>query len=86
MDCNKPSIEGYSAAICGRHISKLYACHSGTNTPFYEELDRVSTGMLWMYMPVDQDEYLSELWAINPMGAGCIALMVSSHDHGEGLS
>ncbi|POR35542.1 Uncharacterized protein TPAR_04278 [Tolypocladium paradoxum] len=78
FDCNKPSTEGYSAAICGLHISKLYAHHPGTNSSFYEELDNVSSSMLWIYMPIDQDEYLADVWAIRHAHSGFIALMIGS--------
>lgn len=83
IDCNGPGIEGYSAAICGSHISKLYAHHSGTDMTSYEELGGMANDMLWLYMPIDQDECLRELWAIRPAGAGCVGLMVSSNNHGD---
>ncbi|KAK1772530.1 hypothetical protein QBC33DRAFT_13986 [Phialemonium atrogriseum] len=76
FDCNRPGTEGYSAAICGFHLSKLYAHHSATCTRFYEELDTVCSDMLWVYMPIDQDEYLKEVWVIRHPGAGFLALMV----------
>ncbi|KAI0434048.1 hypothetical protein F5Y09DRAFT_328644 [Xylaria sp. FL1042] len=77
FDCNKPTTDGYSAAICGLHVAKLYTHHSGTtSTNFYRDMDGVSSSMLWMYMPVDQDEYLKEIWAIKASGSGFTALLL----------
>lgn len=77
FDCNKPGTEGYSAAILGLHISKLCAHHPGINKGFYEEADTVSSSMLWIHMPMDDDEYLAEVWAIRHTRSGFVALMVS---------
>lgn len=76
IECNKPGIEGYSVGLCGFHISKLCAHYTGAKTPFYDELDKVSNVTLWIHMPIDQDEYLMELWMIWHRGPGCVALIV----------
>ncbi|KAI1820331.1 hypothetical protein F4861DRAFT_73742 [Xylaria intraflava] len=75
FDCNKPMIDGYSAGICGFYIAKLHSHHSGTSTNFYRDIDGLSRSILWMYMPVDQDEYLTEIWALYPSGPGFTALL-----------
>lgn len=75
FDCNRPDIEGYSAAICGFHISKLYANHPGTPARLYEELDSAYSDLIWLYMPIDQGECLEEIWGICA-GAGLLAFMV----------
>ncbi|KAI0490551.1 hypothetical protein F4859DRAFT_520317 [Xylaria cf. heliscus] len=84
FDCNKPTIDGYSAAICGFHIAKLYAHHTDTSANFYKDIDDIDDDILWMYMPIDQDEYLSEIWAITAPDSIClIALLpLTSHDRG----
>lgn len=44
----------------------------------------MANDMIWLYMPIDQAECLEELWAIRLAGSGCVALMVSSNNHGVG--
>lgn len=77
MDCNRPDTEGYTAAIRGYYISKLYAHQSDTRTRLYEELDSCCNYLIFLYMPIDQDEYIKEIWGICA-GARFSSLMVSS--------
>jgi len=78
LDCNTPRIDGYSAAIFGFHIAKIYAHRSDDSTNFYSDMDMdsVSDSMLWMYMPVDENEHLSQIWAFREPGSGLIGLVV----------
>ncbi|CRK19048.1 hypothetical protein BN1708_012501 [Verticillium longisporum] len=83
FDCNKPTTHGYSAAINGLHIAKLYAHHSGASRSDFGDVDAVSSSTLWMYMPVEQDEYLKEIWAIKTSASRTVALMfLTSHERG----
>lgn len=78
LDCNTPRIDGYSAAIFGFHIAKIYAHRSDDSTNFYGDMDMdsVSDSMLWMYMPVDENEQLSQIWAFREPGSELIGLVV----------
>ncbi|KAJ2988537.1 hypothetical protein NUW58_g3920 [Xylaria curta] len=80
FDCNMPATDGYSVAIFGYNIGKLCAHRSGMSTNFYKDMDNISCSVLWMYMPVDQDEYLREIWAVESSGTGFDALLlITSH-------
>lgn len=75
LDCNAPLTSGYSAAISGFRISKMYAHRWDTSASFYSDLDSSSNFTLWMYMPVDENEYLSQIWVIRHPDDGLIGLM-----------
>ncbi|KAL8282738.1 hypothetical protein RB597_010128 [Gaeumannomyces tritici] len=76
FDCNAPGTKGYLAGIFGLRLSKIYAHHPGADLPCRAELESVRDSTLWVYMPIDPDEYLEEVWAIWHPSFGCIALML----------
>ncbi|KAG7100314.1 hypothetical protein HYQ46_012695 [Verticillium longisporum] len=83
FNCNKPTTHGYTVAINGLHTAKLYAHHSGASRSDYGDADTISSYTLWMYMPVEQGEYLKEIWAIKTSASGTVALMfLTSHERG----
>lgn len=62
LDLNQPRLEAYSAAINGFHVSTLYAHGRDTQIPPFEDLESVFDDILWLYMPIDRGEYLTEIW------------------------
>lgn len=61
VDCNTPGTNGYSAAISGFHILKMYAHGLDTTTQFDLDLDDDASSVLWIYMPIGADEYLVQV-------------------------
>lgn len=76
LACNTPKTSGYCVAISGFRISKVYAHQWDTNLSFYSDLDCDSGGTMWMYMPVDKEEYLAQIWAIKHPESGLVGLIV----------
>ena len=78
VECNMPGIEGYGVALNLFSPAGLYAHHGGIDPRLRQKFDCISSeiGFHWLYMPVDQGEYLRELWALTDAGA-IQALMVS---------
>lgn len=76
VDCNIPGTNGYSAAISGFHILKMYAHGLDTTTHFDLDMDDDASSVLWMYMPIDADEYLVEVWAVKHPRSGFLGFMV----------
>ena len=81
MGCNEPGIKGYCAAYDSFSLAKLCAHYSGTTTHLSQELANLGDKkMRWFYMPVDQDEYLKEIWACRHSAyRRCGGFMVSLH-------
>lgn len=61
FEFNKPNITGYSACWRGR-ILHLQAHTEGEDLAFYGDIDAHQRSAVWIYMPVDPGELLSELW------------------------
>ncbi|KID88977.1 hypothetical protein MGU_04320 [Metarhizium guizhouense ARSEF 977] len=78
IDCNTPGTNGYSAAISGFHILKMYAHGLDTTTQFDLDMDDDASSVLWMYMPIDADEYLEQVWAVKHPESGFLGLMLYS--------
>ncbi|QPG94272.1 hypothetical protein C2857_005567 [Epichloe festucae Fl1] len=79
IDCNAPKTHGYSAAISGYHVLKMLAHKSHTTTQFYLDLDKDWTSVIWMYMPIDADEYLAQIWAIKQPKSGFLGFVLYSN-------
>ena len=86
MDCNQPGIEGYCAAFHVQTLQVLCAHYSSNTTSLDQELStsnaREMMYMRYLYMPIDQDEYIKEIWAVQYPGSPLIdstGLMVSLH-------
>lgn len=80
MECNKPGTDGYSAAIWGARVAKLYSHQNGVTKSMYQDMDQIAEGgkhMIWMHLPVDKGEYLQEIWALRLPGYGFMGLLVS---------
>lgn len=58
---NDPLITGYSACWQGR-ILRLQAHVEGEDLTFYKNIDACQRSVIWVYMPVNPDELVSELW------------------------
>ncbi|KAH8895320.1 hypothetical protein GQ53DRAFT_838981 [Thozetella sp. PMI_491] len=59
FDCNAPDTEGYSVATNGYIINAIYTHRQRKNGIPYRDTPRIND--LWIYMPVDQNEYLTEI-------------------------
>ena len=77
VHCNTPTTTGYSVALSGyADVLRLYSHSTGTTVDWYEELEG-NPSVAWMYMPVDQGEFLTEMWIIKSPNAGFTAFIVS---------
>jgi hypothetical protein len=81
--CNEPSIDGYVAALLGSRVAGLRACHAGHRADddikmarFYRDMDVEGGDALWMYMPVDSDEYIMEIRVVRSQVSRTRGLMV----------
>ena len=62
LDCNELAITGYSA--CWRtRVLTLHAHRDGEGTEFYDVQDMLHENAIWLYMPVDRGEFISEIWS-----------------------
>jgi len=79
LECNTPDIEGYSALVCKSNVSKIYA-HSRRAAPCpYEDGDLGLDLGMWVYMPIDSDEYLTEIWSVTHHAYLSSTVIVRSH-------
>jgi hypothetical protein len=79
FDCNAAHTTGYSVAVDGVSIATIHAHGQDMDLTFYEEFKAVSDRpMVWIYMPIDEGEYVTEIcrrfgfWH----GRDCLGLMV----------
>lgn len=84
FECNSSLTSGYSVAISWFHIVGIHAHHSGASARFYSDLDASSGSLLWMYMPINTDEYVTEIWTVRYLQSGFAGLMVRCADHVSG--
>ena len=63
VDCNRPGTTGYSVALSGFDVLRFHPHSTSTIADFYEELDD-DPSVLWMYVPVDPGERLTEIGLI----------------------
>lgn len=75
IECNSPEITGYSACWYHRIIA-LYAHCKGGATPFYEEIDACYQNAIWIYLPLDKNEWISDIWQRVGRLYRCTALLV----------
>jgi len=59
FDCNAPDVTGYSIATNGVSIATIHA-HRYNDVSIYKDVDS-SRYMIWIYMPVDPGEYVTEI-------------------------
>jgi hypothetical protein len=60
FDCNAPGAAGYSVATDGVKIITIHA-HGLDEVQFYEDVDSSFQFVFWIYMSVDQGEYVTEI-------------------------
>jgi hypothetical protein len=58
FDCNAPGTTGYSVATNGVSIFSIHAHRQDDNVGFYKH---VGSDFHWIYMPLDEGEYLTEI-------------------------
>lgn len=63
FDCNSPDIIGYSVATDGARILDILSHKQGQKPERRRYEDKVVNSSIchWMYMPVNQDEYITEI-------------------------
>lgn len=64
FDCNAAGTTGYSVATDGMGIVKIHAHRQGHDSVhLYKDTldDLASNSLFWIYMPLDQGEYLTEI-------------------------
>ena len=63
LELNNPSTTGYSAC-CGCVVNSLHAHKEGgmgRDLLWYRNMDAVDDGALWLYMPVDKGEVVTDI-------------------------
>ncbi len=60
FDCNAPGTTGYSVATNGLDISTIHAHKQQADVRFYKNAESGSCPF-WIYMPIDDGEYLTEI-------------------------
>lgn len=75
IKCNDPDITGYSACWDGRLIA-LYAHCKGDETPLYKEVDACYENAIWIYLPLGNDEWISDIWQRVGRFYRCTAILV----------
>jgi hypothetical protein len=62
FECNAAYTTGYSMATNGVSIATVCAHSQKMDLTFYEEVDTFfGWSMVWIYMPIDEDEYVTEI-------------------------
>ncbi|CZT43169.1 uncharacterized protein RSE6_03163 [Rhynchosporium secalis] len=62
FDCNAAHTTGYSMATNGASIATIHTHDQKMDLTFYQEVDAFfGRSMVWIYMPMDQDEYVTEV-------------------------
>ncbi len=62
FECNAPGTTGYSVATDGFDIYAIHAHHRNKKSvSIYTDPSLSSLSLHWIYMPVDREEYLTEI-------------------------
>lgn len=77
FNCNEPAVTGYSACWAA-NLMTIHAHRDGEDMAFYKDFDACSSRAIWVYMPVDPGELISEIWARCGRQYGHMGLMVSA--------
>ena len=80
FECNMPYTHGYSAALSELHVWTLHSHHPDTGPIIYGDIKPPPQGLLWVHMPIDHDEYITEIWAVSGRGSPFFSLMVGKDD------
>lgn len=62
FDCNEPTVVGYSVCWAGSIITIRTHRNVGEQSTFYKDLDICHSRAVWVYMPVEDGERISEIW------------------------
>jgi len=74
--CNDPTVTGYS--VCwARNLAIVHAHRRDEDLSFYNDADAQFNVPLWIYMPIDPGEILSEIWGRRGKREEHMGLMVS---------
>ena len=80
IECNASHITGYSVATNGVSTATLHAHSQNMDLTFYKEVDSFfGWSMVWIYMPIDQGEYVTEIcrrFGFRNVGLDSLGLMV----------
>ncbi|OBS24145.1 hypothetical protein FPOA_04692 [Fusarium poae] len=61
FDCNAEGITGYTVVTDGHRTATVHAHRSGEKAKFYDEIDYSWPCGFFIYMPLDEGEYLAEI-------------------------
>ena len=61
FDCNAPGTTGYTLATNGFSIAMIHAHKLHNDTQFYKEIDASFSRLFFIYMPLDEGEYITEI-------------------------
>ncbi|KHN94543.1 DNA helicase, ATP-dependent, RecQ type [Metarhizium album ARSEF 1941] len=64
VEFNASDVKGYLVAIYRRQLIKLQAHRHTASLNFYDDADMICKDLVWIYMPVDQGEYVKEIGAL----------------------
>ncbi|OTA80871.1 hypothetical protein M434DRAFT_17566 [Hypoxylon sp. CO27-5] len=61
FDCNSPDLIGYSVAITEQNVITVHSHRQDTDLSFYQNVKPIRKPILWLYMPIEKDEYVTEI-------------------------
>ncbi|KAI1413244.1 hypothetical protein F5Y13DRAFT_179711 [Hypoxylon sp. FL1857] len=59
FECNAPDLTGYCVAITKERVIAIHSHREGTDLSFYEDLMAAGRSILWVYMPIEDGEYVT---------------------------
>ncbi len=62
VPCNRPELTGYSVCLAG-NVMLIHAHSDGEEHLSLYDDSRLRSHAIWLYMPMDPDERISEIWA-----------------------
>ncbi|KAI0149967.1 hypothetical protein F4776DRAFT_672115 [Hypoxylon sp. NC0597] len=61
FDCNAPDLTGYSIAMTGERVISIHSHRQDTDLSFYQQLKPIRHPILWLYMPIQKGELITDI-------------------------
>lgn len=78
VDCNTPTTYDYTATVSSTYLTRICAHALDTPIPPFSCEDGIEGHIVWLHMPIDKGEYLTEIWAVRIPKFCFPALIVSN--------
>ena len=77
VQCFNPKIDGFSVAW-SRRLVYVHSHFRGEMVAFYDNIQAIHDKVVWIYIPVDRDEYLADVWTRRGRYHSSAGLLVSA--------